>query len=155
MAVDEDGGTFVIWDYEICDYSEETIKIREANLDEDSPDMEFVNIYIGNDTVPIHFIFISPGDSEMWGVDYLDMDTILTSVRKTGNVLVVHESPGQAGIGTEIARRITEAAFDYLDSPPTVHAGADLPIPFSPALEPRCLPQVETIVQAVRDLLGR
>ena len=85
----------------------------------------------------------------------LDMATILASVQKTGNVVVVHESPTRNGIGAEIVRRIVAEGFDYLDSPPVVHAGADLPIPFSPALEPHCLPQPETIAAAVRQQLGR
>ena len=82
----------------------------------------------------------------------LDMQTILTSLAKTGRVLVVHESPTRCGIGAEIVRRIVAEGFDYLDAPPIVHAGADLPIPFSPPLEDACLPQVETIIRAVEKL---
>jgi pyruvate dehydrogenase E1 component beta subunit len=85
----------------------------------------------------------------------LDVDTILASVRKTGYVLVVHESPARAGVGAEIVRRIVADGFDYLDAPPLVHAGADVPTPFSPPLEYASLPQPETIAQAVRGLLGR
>ena len=84
----------------------------------------------------------------------LDMETILTSVEKTGRVLVVHESPTRGGIGSEIVRRIVEEGFDYLDAPPMVHAGSDLPTPFSPTLEPAVLPQTDTIVEAVRQLVG-
>jgi len=83
----------------------------------------------------------------------LDMDTILHSVAKTGRLLVVHESPTRCGIGAEIVRRVVDEGFDYLDAPPRVHAGADLPIPFSPPLEDACLPQVETIIHAVEDLI--
>ena len=84
----------------------------------------------------------------------LDMETILESVEKTGRVIVVHESPTRCGIGAEIVRRILAEGFDYLDAAPIVHAGADLPIPFSPPLEYACLPQPETIVKAVRELVG-
>jgi len=83
----------------------------------------------------------------------LDMRTILQSVAKTGRVLIVHESPACCGVGAEIVRRIVADGFDYLDAPPTVHAGADLPIPFSPPLEDACLPQVETIIHAVEELV--
>ena len=93
MAIGDDGGTFVIWDYEICDYAEGAIKIRDANLDEDAPEMDFVEIYIGNDTVPIHFIFISPSDSEMWGVDYLDKDTILDMDGSVGFLFPANDEP--------------------------------------------------------------
>ena len=82
----------------------------------------------------------------------LDMETILASVARTGRVLVVHESPTRAGIGAEIVRRIVDEAFDYLDAPPRVLAGADLPIPFSPPLEDACLPQEDTIAEAIREL---
>ena len=84
----------------------------------------------------------------------LDMETILRSVAKTGRVLVVHESPTRGGIGAEIVRRIALEGFDYLDAPPVVHAGADLPIPFSPPLEEACLPQADTIAQAIRELVA-
>lgn len=77
MAIGEDGGTFIIYDHEICDTNEEYIDIYAKNLAEDAPDIKTVEIYIQNDTVPIHFVFISPGDSEMWGVDFLDENTIL------------------------------------------------------------------------------
>jgi len=84
----------------------------------------------------------------------LDMDTILKSVKKTGRVVVVHESPTRGGIGAEIVRRIVAEGFDYLDAPPIVHAGADLPIPFSPPLERACLPQPETIADTIRRIVG-
>ena len=84
----------------------------------------------------------------------LDMDTIGRSVAKTGRLLVVHESPTRCGVGAEIVRRVVAEAFDHLDAPPRVLGGANLPIPFSPPLEKVCLPQVDTIVEAVRQLVG-
>ena len=53
-----------------------------------------------------------------------------------------------------IVRRIVAEGFDYLDAPPGVHAGADLPLPFSPPLEKACLPQPDTIAAAIRQLVG-
>jgi len=82
----------------------------------------------------------------------LDLETILASIEKTGRVLVVHESPTRCGVGAEIVRRIVEEGFDHLDAPPKVLGGADLPIPFSPALEPACLPQEDTIAEAIQEL---
>ena len=84
----------------------------------------------------------------------LDMETILESIKKTGRVIVVHESPARCGIGAETVRRIVAEGFDYLDAPPLVHAGADLPIPFSPPLEDACLPQPETIADACRNIVA-
>ncbi len=83
----------------------------------------------------------------------LDMQTILGSVKKTGRLLIVHESPTRCGIGAEIVRRVVEEGFDSLDAAPKVLGGADLPIPFSPPLEHACLPQVETITAAIRALV--
>ena len=77
MAVGEDGGTFEIFDYEICDGSTEIIEFVNKDLSDDPPEMYFVNVYIQNETIPVYYIFISPSDSEMWGVDYLDETTIL------------------------------------------------------------------------------
>ena len=83
----------------------------------------------------------------------LDVDTIAVSVKKTGRLLVVHESPTRCGIGAEMVRRVIEETFDYLDAAPKVLGGADLPMPFSPPLEQACLPQVETISSAIRSLV--
>ena len=84
----------------------------------------------------------------------LDLDTILASLEKTGRLLVVHESPTRCGVGSEIVRRVVEKGFDYLDAEPRVFGGADLPIPFSPGLEDVCLPQPDTIVTQIRNLVA-
>ncbi len=84
----------------------------------------------------------------------LDLDTILASLEKTGRLLIVHESPTRCGVGSEIVRRVVENGFDYLDAEPRVLGGANLPIPFSPALEDACLPQQDTIVAQIRRLVA-
>jgi len=84
----------------------------------------------------------------------LDLETILASVRKTGRLLVVHESPTRCGVGAEIVRRVAAEAFDDLKAPPIVLGGADLPMPFSPPLEEVCLPQEDTIATAITRLVG-
>lgn len=83
----------------------------------------------------------------------LDMETILTSVRKTGRLLVVHESPTRCGVGAEIVRRVAQEGFDYLDAEPTVLGACDTPIPFSPPLEDAAVPQTTDIVRAIRKIL--
>ncbi|MDD4870868.1 MAG: alpha-ketoacid dehydrogenase subunit beta [Kiritimatiellae bacterium] len=82
----------------------------------------------------------------------LDMATIAASIRKTGRLLVVHEAPTRNGFGAEIVRHVIDECFDYLDSPPRVLGGADLPIPFSPSLEKACIPQETTIANAIREV---
>jgi len=83
----------------------------------------------------------------------LDIDTILTSVAKTGRLLVVHEAPVSGGIGGEIVRQVAENAFDSLKRPPVVLGGACLPMPFTQVLENACIPQEEDIVRAARKVV--
>jgi pyruvate dehydrogenase E1 component beta subunit len=84
----------------------------------------------------------------------LDTGTIVESVRKTGRVVVVHEACKQAGIGAEIATRVMEEAFDYLDAPVVRVAGLDIPMPYSPPLDDAAVPQVDDIIRGVRQVLS-
>jgi pyruvate dehydrogenase E1 component beta subunit len=83
----------------------------------------------------------------------LDLDAILTSVKKTGRLLVVHEANARCGIGAEIVRQVVEKAFEHLACPPLVLGGADIPVPFAHVLENVYMPQVDDIVNAARRLL--
>lgn len=84
----------------------------------------------------------------------LDEESIVQSVKKTGRVLIVHEAVKRGGFGGEIAGVIAESeAFDYLDAPIRRLGGAAVPIPYNPVLERAAVPQVEDIVQAVRELV--
>ncbi|MFM2226984.1 MAG: hypothetical protein RL664_327 [Bacteroidota bacterium] len=65
----------------------------------------------------------------------LDYETVMTSVKKTGRVVVLHEDSLTGGIGGELAARITEECFEYLDAPVTRCASLDTPIPFNAGLE--------------------
>jgi 2-oxoisovalerate dehydrogenase E1 component len=65
----------------------------------------------------------------------LDMETIYTSVKKTGRVLVLHEDSLTGGLGGEIAARIGEDCFTFLDAPVVRCASLDTPIPFNAELE--------------------
>jgi pyruvate dehydrogenase E1 component beta subunit len=84
----------------------------------------------------------------------LDMDTVLASVRKTSRAVVVHEAPRFCGYGAEVVAKIQEAAFDALDAPVIRVSTPDVPVPFSRPLEQAVIPQVSTIVDAVRSLVG-
>jgi 2-oxoisovalerate dehydrogenase E1 component len=65
----------------------------------------------------------------------LDYETVMSSVKKTGRVVVLHEDSLTGGIGGELASRITEECFEYLDAPVTRCASLDTPIPFNAGLE--------------------
>ncbi len=84
----------------------------------------------------------------------LDMDLILNSVKKTGRVVIVEESPKQGGIGAEISAQISESVPDYLLSPITRVAAPNTPAPFSPVMEKFYIPQPERIADKIRNLLA-
>jgi len=85
----------------------------------------------------------------------LDFDLIATSIQKTFHALVVHEACLTGGFGAEIAARIGEELFDYLDAPVMRIGAKDVPIPFSPVLERYVLPQVEDVVEGAKRVLNR
>jgi len=82
----------------------------------------------------------------------LDMATILASVEKTGRAMVVHEAPKTGGIGGDIAARLAEEAFRYLDAPILRVAAPHTPFPFSPVLEASYLPNADKIALKAREL---
>jgi pyruvate/2-oxoglutarate/acetoin dehydrogenase E1 component len=84
----------------------------------------------------------------------LDVETIVDSVKKTNRLIVASEECGRAGVNGEIAFRVIEEAFDYLDAPIARVTAANVPVPFSPPLEEFMMPKVEDIVEAARRLVG-
>ena len=83
----------------------------------------------------------------------LDKESILDSVKKTGRLVVVHESWKTCGMGSEIAAIVAEEALDSLDAPIRRVAAKMAPIPFSPPLEQYVLPSEDDIVKAVREVV--
>lgn len=83
----------------------------------------------------------------------LDMDLITESVRKTGRIVIVEESPKQGGIGAEIGVQISERIPDYLRAPVTRVAAPNTPAPFSPVLEKEYVPQPQRIASSVKKLV--
>lgn len=82
----------------------------------------------------------------------LDAATIIQSVQKTGKVIVIHEAARNCGFGAEIAARIAEEAFEYLDGPIQRICGFDSPVPYSKTLENEVLPQAIDLEVAIRNL---
>jgi pyruvate dehydrogenase E1 component beta subunit len=85
----------------------------------------------------------------------LDIDTVITSLKKTHRLLVTHESHAACGIGAEVAMQIMEKAFDELDAPIARVAGLNVPIPVAKPLEEEALPQPQHIVAGALKLLNR
>ncbi len=84
----------------------------------------------------------------------LDEETIIKSVKKTGKAVIIHEDTLTAGFGAEIAARITDKCFEYLDGPVKRIAAADTPIPYHPNLENVVLPNRNKIYSSIKELLA-
>lgn len=83
----------------------------------------------------------------------LDTETIFNSVRKTNKAVIVHEDILTSGFGAEVAARISEYCFEYLDGPVKRIAAKDSHIPYSPALEDAILPNRKRIYRGIKELL--
>src|ERR1043165_5386265 len=83
-----------------------------------------------------------------------DEEAILESVAKTNRVIILHEAPLTGGAGGELAARIAEKAFDWLDAPVKRIAALDVPTPYSPPLEKFYLPDAAKVLAAARELLA-
>ncbi|MGN7734584.1 pyruvate dehydrogenase complex E1 component subunit beta [Ensifer sp. 22564] len=79
----------------------------------------------------------------------MDLPTVIESVKKTGRLVTVEEGYPQSSVGTEIATRVMQQAFDYLDAPILTIAGKDVPMPYAANLEKLALPNVAEVVDAV------
>jgi pyruvate dehydrogenase E1 component beta subunit len=85
----------------------------------------------------------------------LDGATVVASVRKTNRLVTVEEGWGPMGVGAEVAMRVVEEAFDWLDAPPARVHQEDVPMPYAANLEALSLPSVEKIVRAVKAVCYR
>jgi len=85
----------------------------------------------------------------------MDTDTIIASVQKTGRAVTVEEGWQQSGVGAEVAARIMERAFDYLDAPVARISGKDVPMPYAANLEKLALPSVAEVVAAAKAVCYR
>jgi pyruvate dehydrogenase E1 component beta subunit len=85
----------------------------------------------------------------------MDTETIIASVQKTGRAVTVEEGWAQSGVGAEIAARIMEHAFDYLDAAVARVSGKDVPMPYAANLEKLALPSVTEVIEAVKSVCYR
>ena len=85
----------------------------------------------------------------------MDTDTLVASVQKTGRCVTVEEGWQQSGVGAEIAARVMEHAFDYLDAPVLRVSGKEVPMPYAANLEKLALPSVAEVVEAAKSVCYR
>ena len=79
-----------------------------------------------------------------------DWDTIAAYTQRTSRVVVAHEDQLTCGFGAEIAARIADELFDYLDAPVKRVAAADCPVAYAPVLEEAILPGAADVLAAIR-----
>jgi pyruvate dehydrogenase E1 component beta subunit len=85
----------------------------------------------------------------------MDTETIVDSVKKTGRIVTIEEGWQQSGVGAEVAARVMEHAFDYLDAPVTRVSGKDVPMPYAANLEKLALPSVAEVIAAAKAVCYR
>jgi pyruvate dehydrogenase E1 component beta subunit len=85
----------------------------------------------------------------------MDIGTIVESVKKTARLVTIEEGWRQSGVGAEIAARVMEEAFDWLDAPVGRVTGEDVPMPYAANLEKLALPSVEKVVEAAKAVCYR
>jgi pyruvate dehydrogenase E1 component beta subunit len=83
----------------------------------------------------------------------LDMSTVLDSFKRTNRAVIVEEGWRTFGVGAEVAARLAEEAFDYLDAPIRRVAQREAPLPYNRELEQQLLPQLEDVIEAVKEVL--
>jgi pyruvate dehydrogenase E1 component beta subunit len=137
-----------------------TVPIGKARIHREGKDVTIVSFSIG-----MTYALKAAQELEKEGIDAevidlrtirpMDTETIVASVMKTGRCVTVEEGFPQSGVGSEIAMRIMENAFDYLDAPVVRVTGKDVPMPYAANLEKLALPNVAEVVQAAKAVCYR
>ncbi len=83
----------------------------------------------------------------------LDIEPVIASFKKTNRAVIVEEGWKSYGVGSEIAARIYEEAFDYADAPVKRVAQKEVPLPYNRTLEQSAIPSVEDVIAAVKEVL--
>jgi pyruvate dehydrogenase E1 component beta subunit len=131
------------------------LPIGKARIHRSGKDVTIVSFGIG-----MTYAVKAVAELEQLGIDVelidlrtlrpIDLPTVIESVKKTGRLVVVEEGYPQNSVGTEIATRVMQQAFDYLDAPILTISGKDVPMPYAANLEKLALPNVGEVVAAVK-----
>jgi pyruvate dehydrogenase E1 component beta subunit len=137
---------------------EHLVPIGEASLVREGSDVTVVGVQVMVDraleaaeTLALEGIELEVVD--LRSLSPLDDETVVTSVTRTGRLLICHEATEQFGWAGEVAMRVMEKAFDHLDAPIARVGAANTPIPYAESLERAVLPSAETIVSRARALV--
>jgi pyruvate dehydrogenase E1 component beta subunit len=137
-----------------------TLPIGKARIHREGTDVTIVSFSIGmtyalKAAQELEKEGISAEVIDLRTIRPMDTETIVASVMKTGRCVTVEEGYPQSGVGAEIAMRIMENAFDYLDAPVIRITGKDVPMPYAANLEKLALPSVAEVVQAAKAVCYR
>ncbi|MGO4565618.1 pyruvate dehydrogenase complex E1 component subunit beta [Rhizobium sp. 2YAF20] len=141
--------------FDVPDMDDFVLPIGKARVHRPGKDVTIVSFGIG-----MTYAVKAAAELEQLGIDVelidlrtirpMDLPTVIESVKKTGRLVTVEEGYPQSSVGTEIATRVMQQAFDYLDAPILTIAGKDVPMPYAANLEKLALPNVAEVVQAVK-----
>lgn len=139
--------------------TEYMIPIGEANIIQNGTDISLIASssmvqVIEDAAVDLAQQGISAEVIDLRSVSPLDEATLIDSVKKTGRAIIVDEGYQSYGITSEIASRLAEKAFYYLDAPLIRMGAMDTPIPFSPALEDLTVPNAHSVVAKAMSLVA-
>jgi len=140
---------------EVPDDPEYSIPFGKANIVKEGKDITVIgtHLYVGKAVSAANRLAAEGIDVEVLDprtIMPLDEDTIISSVKKTGRAVVVHEAHKIGGVGAEIASVIMEKAFKYLDAPVIRLGAKHCTLPFNLGLENAVVPQEEDIINAVK-----
>ena len=146
--------------FEVPDLEDFVLPIGKARVHREGTDATIVSFGIGMTYAIAAAKELAKEGIEVEIIDVrtirpMDMETVLTSVRKTNRCVTVEEGFPQSSVGSEISARIMEEAFDHLDAPVIRICGKDVPMPYAANLEKLALPNIGEVVQAVKTVTYR
>ena len=131
------------------------LKFGKANIVQSGEDITIVTwgSQVSKSVEAVRNLELSVEIIDIRTINPLDMETILKSIKKTNRVLIVHEDNLTNGFGAEIAAKISDAGFEYLDAPIKRVASLDSHVAYAPILEDEILVQTSWIEDALKDLI--
>ena len=146
--------------FTVPDNQEYTIPLGSANVEKIGGDVTVIS-YSRMVQVALEAADILAGDGieveviNLRTLRPLDVDTIISSLKKTNRIVSLEEGWPVAGLGAEISAIVMEKGFDYLDAPVVRVCGADVPMPYAQNLEAEYLPDVKQLVNAINSVCYR
>ena len=146
--------------FTVPDDQEYTIPLGSANLEKIGGDVTVIS-YSRMVQVALEAADVLAGDGieveviNLRTLRPLDVDTIISSLKKTNRIISLEEGWPVAGLGAEISAIVMEKGFDYLDAPVVRVCGADVPMPYAQNLEAEYLPDVKQLVNAINSVCYR